>query len=138
MARPLSIIDLSDKRRATDEELARYRLTAHGRTIVYEPGGDSILLDREDQDDSLSALEKAVALEVPFAWNPLTNLPESHDCGCTVDHTAVQTSIKRPRRSWHVCLFRITCELGSDPNAGRSRGRPFGTVGELDFHEFGR
>ncbi len=94
--------NLSNKRRATEEDLAMYRQLEGGRGAIVK--GDSVfILDTEEENDQLDALEhEASAQDNPF-WDFDNNVPE----GVTVlpdsiDYRHFQTPIKNQG-------FRGTC-----------------------------
>ena len=86
--------DLSNKRKATSEELAMYRPTESGQQEIAV-GDMYYRLDREDKNDELDVFEQQLAEADNPYWDDDLNTPESLDiCPDFVDHRPKQTSVK--------------------------------------------
>lgn len=84
---------LTQKRIATDEELAMYHRLSDGR-VEIKSGDRVFLLEKGDDQDRLDSEERRQANATHPYWNNTTNAPEKSGCPDQVDRRNYQTPIK--------------------------------------------
>lgn len=95
---------ITQKRYATDEELAMYHPISYGRYEI-KMDGRKFRLDPEDENDKLNAREKEEAQRNPPYWDKTThNLVASAILPDQVDHRSFQTPIKDQLSDRNTCV----------------------------------
>ena len=102
------LLRITDKRKATAEELDMYRPLENGKTAVHIEGR-VFILNSEDVEDHLDATEKIMAENDNPFWDEAENAPEdSGNLPETVDHRQFQTPIKDQQdRGTCVCFASL-------------------------------
>lgn len=102
------LMRLTDKRRATREDLDMYLPLANGKTAI-QLGDNLIILNSEDERDHLSDNEKILAQNQSAFWGDDGNTPANCvNLPDTIDHRAFQTSIKDQQdRGTCVCFASL-------------------------------
>lgn len=97
---------LTQKRLATDDDLALYRLDQD--QVLIQAGDKVFALDREDEHDNLDAQEQKAAQDDHPYWDVQTNTPSHAECPDQVDHRPQQTPVKdQEDRGTCVCFASL-------------------------------